>query len=99
MGENAEFAKRYTEASINDSGQEIMDNYELNLQYAAVQHLDKKMTSDTEEAKKLLSIPFLYIENDEYCSGIYLQEKNILERNSEVFVFYDNVTILETSDT
>ena len=98
-GENAEFANRYTEASINDSGQEIMDNYELNLQYAAAQHLDKKMTSDTEEAKKLLSIPFLYIGNDEYCSGIYLQEKNILERNSEVFVFYDNVTILETSDT
>lgn len=97
-GENAVYAKKYAEATINDSGQEIMDNFELKLQYAAVQHIDKERTADTADAKKLLSVPFLYIGADEFLSGNYLNERDMLERNSEVFVFYDDSTALETSD-
>lgn len=97
-GENAVYAKKYTEATINDSGQEIMDNVELKLQYAAAQHIDKERTSDTADAKKLLSVPFLYIGEDEFLSGTYLNKKDMLERYNEVFVFYDDSTVLETSD-
>jgi len=97
-GENAVYALKYTEATVNDTGQEIMDNVELKLQYAALQHIDKARTADTADAKKLLSIPFLYIGADEFLSGTYLDEKAMLERNSKVFAFYDDATALETSD-
>ncbi|KNZ40241.1 MFS transporter [Acetobacterium bakii] len=97
-GENAVYALPYKEATINDSGQDIMDNVELKLQYAALQHIDKEMTADTADAKKLLTIPFLYIGADEFLSGNYLNEKEMLERNNNVFVFSDDATALETSD-
>lgn len=99
FGEYEKLKKEYIEPSINNSGQEILDSWVLDLQYAAGQHIDKQAKNDILDAEKLLSIPYLYVGEEGTFSKDFNKTETFLESLNTWNPYSKNLTEIETSDT
>jgi len=98
-GEDEKNAIEYVAPSINDSGQEILDSWELELQYAGAQHIDGQKEIDLPDTLKILSLAYLYTGEEGVYSNDFINTQAHFKKQSTWSQYNRKHTAIETSDT